>query len=76
MTALSTFDEIREAVKKLSLEERVTLMFELSGVEFEDDDWDRQMKADAAAGKFDEMNRETDAAAKAGLLIPMEEFCK
>ena len=28
---------------------------------FEDDDWDRQMKADAAAGKFDKLHREAEA---------------
>jgi len=26
-----------------------------------DDDWDKQMKADAAAGKFDELDRRTKA---------------
>ena len=32
-----------------------------------DDDWDNQMKADAAAGKFDEMNRRALEDHKAGL---------
>ncbi len=33
---------------------------------FPDDEWDRQMKADAAAGKFDEMNRRALAEHEAG----------
>ena len=70
---MSTVAEIREAIEKLSLEERVELMIELQGGSGEDDDWDRQMKTDAAAGKFDEMNRETIAHLKAGRWVPLEE---
>lgn len=33
---------------------------------FEDDEWDKQMKRDAAAGKFAEMNRQAEAAFKLG----------
>ena len=68
---MSTVAEIRKAIEELSLEERATLMSELMG--FEDDDWDRQMKADAAAGKFDEMNRHIEEELKAGRCIPLEE---
>ena len=68
---MSTVAEIREAIEKLSLEERAALMSELMG--FEDDDWDRQMKADAAAGKFDAMNRESIEHLKAGRCTPLEE---
>ena len=32
-----------------------------------DDEWDKQMKADAAAGRFDEMNRRALAEHEAGL---------
>jgi hypothetical protein len=71
---MSTIAEIREAIQKLSLAERVELLAELQG--FEDDDWDRQMKADAAAGKFDEMNRRIDAEYQAGLSRPIEDLCK
>ena len=48
-------------------------MIELQGGSGEDDDWDRQMKTDAAAGKFDEMNRETIEHLKAGRWVPLEE---
>lgn len=71
---MSTIAEIRDAIQKLSLEERVELLAELQG--FEDDDWDRQMKADAAAGKFDEMNRRIDAEYQSGLCRPIEDLCK
>ena len=71
---MSTVAEIRDAIEKLSFQERVELMAELHG--FEDDDWDRQMKADAAAGKFDEMNRRVDAEMRAGLCRPVEDLCK
>lgn len=57
---MSTVQEIRSAIAKLSLEERAELISELCG--WADDDWDRQMKTDAAAGKFASLNREADAA--------------
>ena len=69
---MSTVAEIREAIEKLSLEERAELLTELRG--YEDDDWDRQMKADAAAGKFDAMNREAEAEYRAGQTRPFEEI--
>jgi hypothetical protein len=52
---MSTVAEIKEAIAKLSPREYCELMAELHS--FPDDEWDKQMKADAAAGKFDEMNR-------------------
>ena len=68
---MGTVAEIREAIEKLSLEERATLMSELMG--FEDDDWDRQMKADAAAGKFDEMHAKAVEDLQAGRCPSLEE---
>ncbi len=73
---MSTVAEIREAIEKLSLEERVELMIELAGGPGEDDDWDQQMKADAKEGKFDEMNRRIDAEYAAGLCRPIEDLCE
>jgi hypothetical protein len=69
---MTTVAEIREAIQKLSLEERCELMAELMG--WEDDDWDRQMKADAAAGKFDEMNRQAEKDLHAGRTRPLEDL--
>jgi hypothetical protein len=37
-----------------------------------DDQWDKQMKADAAAGKFDEMNRRAEDDFRAGRCDPLE----
>jgi hypothetical protein len=69
---MSTVAEIREAIEKLSLEERAALLSELLGYD-EDDDWDRQMKAEAEAGKFDAMHARAIEDLKAGHCTPLEE---
>ena len=56
---MSTVVEIKEAIGKSSLEERAELITELCG--WTDDDWDRQTRRDAAAGKFDPLNREASS---------------
>ena len=61
---MSTVEEIKTAIGRLSLEERAEIAAELCG--WMDDDWDRQMKSDAAAGKFSMLNEEADAAHRAG----------
>ena len=66
---MSTVQEIKTAIEHLALEERAELVAELCG--WSDDDWDRQMKADAAAGSFDAINREADAAHEAGETRPL-----
>jgi hypothetical protein len=53
---MSTVQEIKSAIEQLPLEERAALIADLCG--WSDDDWDRQMKADAAAGKFAVLNGE------------------
>ncbi|MEQ1862195.1 MAG: hypothetical protein ABMA13_19945 [Chthoniobacteraceae bacterium] len=68
---MSTVAEIRKAIEELSLEERVELF--ASFTRFEDDAWDRQMKADAEAGKFDEMHRQAIEDLRAGRCVPLEE---
>jgi hypothetical protein len=68
---VSTVAEIKEAIARLSPEEYCELMSELRGP-LPDDEWDKQMKADAAAGKFDEMNRRAEADFKAGRCEPLE----
>lgn len=55
---MSTVAEIKEAIDRLSAQEYCELMSVLHP--FEDDDWDRQMKADAAAGKFVVLNEAAD----------------
>ena len=53
---MSTVAEIKAAIAKFSPQEYCELMAELYP-RLPDDEWDKQMKADAAAGKLDEMNR-------------------
>lgn len=61
---MSTVQEIKSAIERLSLEERAELVAELCG--WADDDWDQQMKSDAKAGKFAALNREGKSAHRAG----------
>ena len=69
---MSTVEEIRTAIERLSLEERAQITAELCG--WTDDDWDRQMKLDGAAGKFAALNREADAADVAGQTRPLNDI--
>jgi hypothetical protein len=69
---MSTVEEIRTAIERLSLEERAQIIAELCG--WTDDDWDRQMKADAAADKFNALNREADAAYAARQTHPLNDI--
>jgi hypothetical protein len=41
---------------------------------FEDDDWDRQMKADAAAGRFTAMNERAEQEYEVGSTRPLGEI--
>lgn len=68
---VSTIPEIKDAIAQLSPQEYCELMAELLPPR-EDDEWDKQMKADAEAGKFDAMNARADADFKAGLCEPLE----
>ena len=69
---MSTVAEVKDALGKLTLEERAEILSELCG--WTDDDWDRQMKADAATGKFAALNRETDTAHATGQTVPLEKI--
>lgn len=62
---VSTVAEIKEAIARLSPREYRELMAEL--VPQADDEWDKQMKADAEAGRLDELNQGAIAEHKAGL---------
>lgn len=63
---MSTVEEIKEAIEELSAEDRARLLTQLDPSS--DDDWDRQMKADAAVGKLDFLKEEAEAERKAGTL--------
>ncbi len=66
---MSTVEQIKSAIETLSPQEREELELWLHGSG--DDDWDRQMKADAAAGKFDRIIAEVDAEIDSGELRDM-----
>ena len=69
---MSTVAEIKEAIDRLSLQEYCELMSVLHP--FEDDDWDRQMKADAAAGRFTAMNERAEQEYAVGSTRPLGEI--
>ena len=62
---MSGVAEIIAAVRHLN--EKDEFLEQLRAIEFEDD-WDRQMNADAKAGKLDFLVREADEAARGGTL--------
>ncbi len=61
---MSTVQEIKSAIGRLPLEEKAALIAELCG--WAEDDWDRQMTNDAAAGKFATLNEDADRAYRSG----------
>ena len=67
---MTTVEEIKAAIDKLSFQERCELNALLNPLP--DDEWDKQMKVDATAGKFDEMNRRAEEDFKAGRCDPLE----
>lgn len=67
---MSTVAELKEAIARLSPQEYCELMAEL--VPQTDDDWDKQMKADAEAGRLDFIDRDVKKAAREGTLVPLE----
>jgi hypothetical protein len=66
---VSTVQEIKDAIERLSFEQRAELAAWLHG--WKDDEWDRQMKRDVANGKFDNVLREVDDDIRAGRLRDM-----
>lgn len=69
---MSTVVEIKEAIDRLSAQEYCELMSVLHP--FEDDDWDRQMKSDAAAGRFAAMNERAEQEYAVGSTRPLGEI--
>jgi hypothetical protein len=67
---MSTIAEIKEAIAKLSPEEYCELMGDL--FPHADDDWDRQMKADAESGRLDFIGRNIRAAMADGTATPLD----
>jgi hypothetical protein len=71
---MSTVAEIWSAIQGLSLQERCELEALLHP--FEDDDWDRQMKSDAAAGKFGALHDAAEAEHAAGKTIALTDILR
>ena len=71
---MSTVVEIQEAIARLSAEEYAELMADL--MDFPDDDWDLAMKADAAAGRLDLIDRQVSRAAEGDRLIPLDDVLR
>ncbi len=71
---MSTVAEIKEAIERLSPQERCELEALLHPRT--DDDWDREMQADAAAGKFDVLKDEAAAERRAGKLRDFPKPCR
>jgi hypothetical protein len=66
---MSTVEEIKAAIAKLSLSERGEIARWLHG--WNDDEWDQQMKGDIAAGRLDGVLKEVDEDIEAGRLRDM-----
>ena len=69
---MSTVTEIIEAVKSLGVEEKGEFLTRLAEVEF-DDVWDRQIAADAQAGRLDHLWQEALEDIQAGRTKPLDE---
>ena len=60
--------EIQEAIVNLTSTEREELLHWLE--QYKEDDWDRQISADAASGKLDFLTKEASQAKQYGKLKP------
>jgi hypothetical protein len=69
---MTTLLEIKAAIEKLSPRDYAELMAMLHPPV--DDDWDRQMMADAAAGRLDRLFEDAGADIAAGRSRPLEEL--
>jgi hypothetical protein len=63
---MSTLDQIKAAIVKLTLEERAELARWMHG--WQDDEWDRQIADDAKAGRLDAILSEVDEEISQGRL--------
>ena len=69
---MSSVAEIIEAVKNLVIEDQCEFLNRLNEVDF-DDVWDRQMEADAQAGRLDSLWQQAVEDIKAGRTKPLDE---
>ena len=70
---MSTVAEIIAAVKKLPVEQKSEFLEELREIDFEDA-WDKQIEADAKAGRLDQLWEKSLSDIKAGRTKPLDEI--
>ena len=70
---MSTVREIIDAVKKLDEQEKGEFLEKLTEVDF-DDAWDRQIEADAKAGRLDHLWHQALEDIEAGKTKPLDEI--
>ncbi len=75
LPAMSTVAEIIDAVKKLNDEAKGVFLEKLADVDF-DDEWDRQIEADANAGRLDFLWEEAKKEIAEGRTRPLDEICR
>lgn len=68
---MSTLQEIESAIERLPSEQRWDLLHRLQGRLWED--WDRQIEADASAGRLDALLSEVKSEISAGITKPLDE---
>ena len=72
---MGTVVEIIEAVKKLSSKEKGEFLSKLAKIDF-DDAWDKQIEADATAGRLDFLWEEAKEDIKKGRMRPLDEVLR
>jgi len=70
---VSTVPEIIDAVKQLDEEQKGQFLAKLADIDF-DDAWDRQMEADAKAGRLDFLWDEAKREIAEGKTRPLDEL--
>jgi hypothetical protein len=63
---MSTVEEIKAAIEQLTFEQRSELARWMHG--WEDDEWDKEIAADAKAGRLDKLLKEVDEDIETGRL--------
>ena len=70
---MSTVVEIIDAVRRLDEKQKKEFLAQLAEIDF-DDAWDRQIDADARAGRFDFLWEEAKRDIKEGRTRPLDEL--
>ena len=68
---MSTVKEIESAIRQLPTKEKWNLLHRFHNALW--DEWDREIEADAAAGRLDHLVREAEADVAAGRVRPLDD---